>query len=459
MNLQPSNIKLEKLKDTWYHASPSRLYDLCVETIIKNLELLLVKNDETKCVTKLAKKTDIESSNQKHENENDAKCSSIFKNEKGSKSSKISKQELLKPKLKKSQNRYCHCRQDKTSPKTQKPSHSDCKRFFSSTHNKKDRYLKYRLRDNIGTIPNCISQSIIVEYSKYYLKLLEIHERNQYFYIESKKMAQSSSSSSSQSTVAAAASPLLINYYDLLMAFATRSQNFKLNVIDYRQCIWSHSTLEERIKTKQKSKHLGNNTAEVESNELDLKSLRSRQTTHLLDLDLRLIVKNQKDLHHLDTCPCMLTNKSILLINKYLNKSLKSLRFQNCCNWQLKNNTEQHQQPQENDRTPNLVALRDQQANVNPQMNDFDNDRLELRNFIDTEEEEEDDDDDDDDDDEDDNDVIINVPQTRATAGVHLSDDENDEELNDLFNLQPYFLNNSVNAQTSASGVNEEFKG
>ena len=37
-----------KIKDSWYQNSPSKLYDLCVDKIIKNIDLLLVKN-ETKC--------------------------------------------------------------------------------------------------------------------------------------------------------------------------------------------------------------------------------------------------------------------------------------------------------------------------------------------------------------------------------------------------------------------------
>ena len=152
-----------------------------------------------------------------------------------------------------------------------------------------------------------------------------------------------------------------------------------------------------------------------------------------------MIVKNQKHLTHLDMCPCMLTNKSILLINKYLTQNLKSLRFQNCCNWQL-NSANQQQQNQQN-------AEQNQQQNYHQQNNDLNNDRLELRYFMDSDDDDDDDDyendDDDDDDDEDDNDdEYLHEQDSQAAA----------EQRNEYLNLRPYFVNNAHTSETNFQG-------
>lgn len=73
--------------------------------------------------------------------------------------------------------------------------------------------------------------------------------------------------------------------------------------------------------------------APPQTHQLKLKSIRSRQTPHLVDANLKSIIRNQKKLVYLDLCPCMLTNKTVMLINKHLNAHLKCLRLQNCCNW------------------------------------------------------------------------------------------------------------------------------
>lgn len=67
--------------------------------------------------------------------------------------------------------------------------------------------------------------------------------------------------------------------------------------------------------------------------QLKLSSIRSRQPPHLIDANLKSIIRNQKKLVYIDLCPCMLTNRTILWINKYLSAHLKCLRLQNCCNW------------------------------------------------------------------------------------------------------------------------------
>ena len=258
--------------------------------------------------------------------------------------------------------------------------------------------MKYKLRDTIGPIPNCICQSIIVEYSKYYLKRLEEHEREQYFQIEN--VSNKAKANKSIKNIK------LITYYDLVMAFASRAEKCSLKTIDYRQCIWSHSTLEERIKTKKTNKPVKSSNEEgddnnsnaldsYDSSDLDdnkmVKSLRSKQKPHLSDLDLRVVIKNQKNLDHLDICPCILTNKSILLINKYLTRNLKSLRFQNCCNWQ-----QESSQPQ---AERNIDVLTQQDEN---QINDtLNTQRLDLRGFLETDEDDDMNDDDDEDEDDD----------------------------------------------------------
>ena len=44
-----STKKVEKIKEAWYHTSPSRLYDICVEKIVNNIDILLVKNEPCQC--------------------------------------------------------------------------------------------------------------------------------------------------------------------------------------------------------------------------------------------------------------------------------------------------------------------------------------------------------------------------------------------------------------------------
>lgn len=73
--------------------------------------------------------------------------------------------------------------------------------------------------------------------------------------------------------------------------------------------------------------------ADPNHHQFKLKSVRSCQPAHLVDTDLKMIIRNQRKLVYLDVCPCMLTNRSVLWINKYLNAHLKCLRLHNCCNW------------------------------------------------------------------------------------------------------------------------------
>lgn len=113
----------------------------------------------------------------------------------------------------------------------------------------------------------------------------------------------------------------LVSYYDLLMAIVAHKTS--LENVEYRSCIWEHSTLETRLESN----------SNISGKKVAFESLRSKQPVHLSDSDLKLIAKKKRTLKYLDMCPCSLTNRSVVLINKYLNKNLKYLRLQNCCNW------------------------------------------------------------------------------------------------------------------------------
>jgi hypothetical protein len=145
----------------------------------------------------------------------------------------------------------------------------------------------------------------------------------------------------------------LITYYDLLMALASRPDRVYLNGIEYHQCIWSSSTLEQRIRTRIQNEllsqtdsiqQLNSNYFRLcsanDENKFILKSVRAQQPSHLEDKQLKAMLKHQsKRLEQLDLCPCLLTNKSVHLINKYLGKTLKQLRLRNCCDWSQKTGT------------------------------------------------------------------------------------------------------------------------
>ena len=298
MNLQ--SIKLDKLKETWHYSAPAKLYDLCIDTLVKNIDILLVKNEATltkassnnNTKLKAAIKSSGDTSNRpKHSNEeattNQEKSSSLphdeldncvtlkSKNIKNPKTSSGKQRSLLllqdgataaptdqnessksKPKAK-YRHRHCHlCHTASLPPGKHKKlksssSHTILNRQHGSSTNPNaattgQNSLKYLLRDSIGPIPNCICQSIIVEYSKHYLRLLEKHERDEYFLIE--KNAKLTKKPDKAKRID------LINYYDLVMAMASRPDKCNINIVDYRQCIWSHSTLEQRLKLKMKNK-------------------------------------------------------------------------------------------------------------------------------------------------------------------------------------------------------------
>jgi hypothetical protein len=270
---------LDKIKNSWYHASPKSLYYMCIDTLVRNIELILVKNT------------------QKH----------------------ASSQKKTK---------------SKTAPLSSSPSSSI--------------QLKYCLADTVGNLPSCVCHSLIKSYAQYYLEQLGRLERAEFFQIGRKIDSQSEKMQIDQQQHQSNTN--LITYYDLLMALASRPDRVYLNGIEYHQCIWSSSTLEQRIRTRIQNEllsqtdsiqQLNSNYFRLcsanDENKLILKSVRAQQPAHLEDNQLKSMLKHQsKRLEHLDLCPCLLTNKSVHLINKHLGKHLKQLRLRNCCDWSQK---------------------------------------------------------------------------------------------------------------------------
>lgn len=200
--------RLDRIKQTWYFATPSRLYDLCVEAVLRDPRVLLGR-----CET------------------------------------------------------------------------SD----------------RFTLAEHIGPLPANICKSLIQQQAKIYQQQLGQIERRDYFQMVDLKMT---------------APEQIVNFYDFLMALASRPDKANLTYIDFRQCLNARSTLDQRLRQREGG---------------EAHSLRARQPSHLKDRDLRLIMRHKCE--YLELCPCELTNKSIYLINKHLNKHLKYLRLQNCCNW------------------------------------------------------------------------------------------------------------------------------
>lgn len=38
-----NKLKLDRLRGTWYHATPDKLYDLCIRKVVRNIELILTR--------------------------------------------------------------------------------------------------------------------------------------------------------------------------------------------------------------------------------------------------------------------------------------------------------------------------------------------------------------------------------------------------------------------------------
>ena len=170
-----------------------------------------------------------------------------------------------------------------------------------------NKLIKYKLGSHVGRLPNLVFESLLKSYRNYYIQQLSESERLEYFELNKPHLKSDSESKSST----------LISYYDLLMAFAASKSSIGLARLEYHACLWSHSTLEARLMMNPDRRPL----------------LRAQLTPHLNDVDLKFILKRISNVEFLDVCPCLLRNKSIHSINKYLNKSVRYLRLQNCCNW------------------------------------------------------------------------------------------------------------------------------
>lgn len=193
-------------------------------------------------------------------------------------------------------------------------------------------------------MPDFIWSSLLRAYQLYYNEQLGQLERDEYFQLnrtvitckgEKGKCNLNRSKSSHDdkkdgecllNTSIDSSSTDLVTYYDLLMAIVAHKNKTSLDCVEFRSCIWEHSTLEARLE----SVATNNNNSDKK---VAFESLRSKQPAHLSDSDLKLIIKRKRTLKSLDLCPCNLTNRSVVLLNKYLNKNLKYLRLQNCCNW------------------------------------------------------------------------------------------------------------------------------
>jgi hypothetical protein len=325
-SIQTSIDCIDKIKESWYFTTPKTLYSLCIDSLVHNINIILVKNKQT---TK------------------------------------------------------------------------------SNNTNSSQKNLKYYLADTIGTIPQCISQSLIQSYAKYYIDQLGHLERNEFFQITNNNNNNNKNNSNEKQ---------LVSYYDLLLALASRPDRVYLNKIEYNQCLHSSSTLEQRIRTRiqadllsqtdrvqqlisnyfrlysateqQQHQHQQQTSSSSSSisdsnNKLILKSVRAQQPTHLDDKELKLLLKN-KHCEHLDICPCFLTNKSVHFINKYSSHNLKFLRLKNCCDWSKKlaanNNNNNMIDPNENEDDPSDEQDENDLDNSDNNSNDEENDYLSDQN-------------------------------------------------------------------------------
>lgn len=201
-----NKLKLERLKDTWYHSSPDKLYDLCIKAVVHNIDLILTKREPLPSVTITATTTTTTTINTKNAARNNSSSSST------------NKRSLLT-----------------TQPAPVSRHSSQHHHHHQQQHQVES---KYKLKDSIGPLPSIICESLIKEYGRYYLETLAKLERDEYF--NNHEQLKTSSKNSSKP----------VTYFDLLMAFVCTPDKCSLSNVDYRQCIWASSTLETRLKQK-----------------------------------------------------------------------------------------------------------------------------------------------------------------------------------------------------------------
>jgi hypothetical protein len=239
--------KLEKLRQQWYHSCPSRLYDLCIQVLVKNVHTtLLVPSMPPKPASKslmLQQQTQPETSGPAREEQ----LPVIAESTSMSKRTKIPQHSLVN-------NSFSSTIKPKSSAKSSSKRRKD-KGNSEKTSRRHHIKTKYRLADHVGPLPAPICHSLIKEYSKYYLGQLEQLEREAFFdnFNAKSKHAEQLKVSQGQTQ-----SPL-VTYYDLLMCMAAERDKCQLSMLNYRMCVHAHSTLEQRLLQQHYASETNNN--------------------------------------------------------------------------------------------------------------------------------------------------------------------------------------------------------
>jgi hypothetical protein len=351
--------KLEKLKQQWYHSCPCRLYDLCIQVLVKNVHTtLLVPSFPSKQQPSAVKSVLLKSEKSDDQLPVIAESTSMSKRTKIplQESSLVNNSSSTTIKLKSSDmSNKKSTKSNKSKKKKKDKNRSDAvaaatEQSKSSRHSKQGK-TKYRLAEHVGPLPAPICHSLIKEYSKYYLGQLEQLERDAYFNNYNAKSKQNELRELNQkANPQKPPAPPLVTYYDLLMCMAAERDKCQLSMLDYRMCTHAHSTLEQRLLQQHVASGSASNSitdyirivksrSKKDSNgngsEQQLISMRGLQRIHLDDKDVKLVCRGQRNkLTYLDVCPRLLTNKSLLYLSRYASGSLKYLRLENCCNWE-----------------------------------------------------------------------------------------------------------------------------
>ncbi len=111
----------------------------------------------------------------------------------------------------------------------------------------------------MGPLPGFICISLLKNYQLFYIEQLGRLERDEYFQLNRTKekpltattnliqVEDEKSSKQNNPNVNTPAQKDLVSYYDLLMAIAAHKSKTSLESVEYRSCIWEHSTLETRL--------------------------------------------------------------------------------------------------------------------------------------------------------------------------------------------------------------------
>lgn len=325
-----SGEKLDKIKQQWYQACPSSLYDLCLKTLVKNISVILVPNVPAPTTT-------------------------LVRHEKQTMMPYVPPPPVVKQQQQNTKRKKKLTKLNSPPPPTVKPAspfaplfNSHLKKYASKRVSGGMSTTRYRLADHVGPLPEPICHSIIKEYGKFYLSELDALERDAYFNNSTDKIEPNSAKIASRARQ-------LVTYYDLLMAMVNEPSKCQLTMFDYRQCGHMTSALEQRLRARMDRnvspsapspaclayfRHIKTTPLSATSTNPPasiLVSTRGLQRAHLTDKDLKLICKQHRNkLCYLDVCPRSLTNKSLFYLNKYASQSLKYLRFDIYINYNLR---------------------------------------------------------------------------------------------------------------------------